>query len=145
MWLLKLTFLADEYAGWLALHLDLQWLRHPLVRELLGRRLELHRTSAWHSPAAFLGELEEDALRSLASSAMTDARTIPNPEQQLSDLVTRLRNTWIDERIAQTSMRSAVPSLTEDERNALLQELLQLRKAKREPLMARLDPAGDPG
>lgn len=141
MWLLKLTFLADEYAGWLALHLDLQWLRHPLVRELLARRLELHRTSAWHSPAAFLGELEEDALRSLASAAMTDTRTIPNPEQQLSDLATRLRNTWIDERIAQTSIRSSLPNLADADRNALLQELLQLRKAKREPLMARLDDA----
>ena len=141
MWLLKLTFLADEFAGWLALHLDLQWLRHPLVRELLARRLELHRASAWHSPAAFLGELEEDALRSLASAAMTDNRTIPNPEQQLSDLVTRLRNTWIDERIAQTSLRSSLPNLADADRNALLQELLQLRKAKREPLMARLDDA----
>jgi len=147
MWLLKLTFLADEYAGWLALHLDLQWLRHPLVRELLGRRLALHHASSWHSPAAFLGELEEDALRSMASEAMTDTRTIPNPEQQLIDLVTRLRNTWIDERIAQTSIRSSLPNLTDPDRNALLQELLQLRKAKREPLMARLndDTAADGG
>ncbi len=138
MWLLKLIFLDDEFAGWLALHLDLQWLRHPLVRELVSRRMELHRTSNWHSPAAFLSELEENALRGLASEAMSDSRTIPNPVQQLSDLVTRLRNAWLDDRIAQTSMRSAVPSLSESERNALLQELLQLRRAKREPLTANL-------
>lgn len=145
MWLLKLTFLADEYAGWLAMHLDLQWVRHPLVRELLARRLELHRTSAWHSPAAFLGELDEDILRSLASEAMSDSRTIPNPEQQLTDLVTRLRNAWLDERIGQTSTRSAVASLSDLERNTLLQELLQLRKAKREPLIARFEGAEEGG
>lgn len=139
MWLLKLMFLNDEFAGWLALHLELPWLRHPLVRELMARRLELHRTSAWHSPAAFLGELEEDPLRSLAAEAMSDSRTIPNPEQQLSDLATRLRNGWIDERIAQLSMRSSLPGLSDSERNTLLQELLQLRRSKREPLTARLE------
>ncbi|MGE3308805.1 MAG: DNA primase [Limisphaerales bacterium] len=138
MWLLKLTFLSDEFAGWLALHLDLQWLRHPLVRELLSRRLELHRSSEWHSPAAFLGELEDEALRSLAAEAMSDTRTIPNPEQQLADLVTRLRNAWIDDRIARTSARSAQPDLSEPERNALLEELVQLRRSKREPLLARM-------
>lgn len=145
-WLLKLTFLEDDFAGWLALHLDLQWLRHPQVKELMTRRLELHRTSAWHSPAAFLGEIEEDALRSLAAEAMSDTRAIPNPEQQLGDLVTRLRNAWLDERIAQTSLRSALPQLAEADRNALLQELLQLRRAKREPLTAKVrDASGDTG
>ena len=142
-WLLKLTFLEDDFAGWLALHLDLRWLRHPQVRDLMTRRLELHRTSSWHSPAAFLGEIEEDALRSLAAEAMSDTRAIPNPEQQLGDLVTRLRNAWLDERIAQTSLRSALPQLSETERNTLLQELLQLRRAKREPLTARLDSSPD--
>ncbi|MBL9127966.1 MAG: DNA primase, partial [Verrucomicrobiales bacterium] len=136
-WLLKLTFLEDDFAGWLALHLDLRWLRHPIVRELMARRLELHRASAWHSPAAFLGELEDDAQRAVAAQAMSDSRPIPNPEQQLTDLVTRLRNAWLDERIAQTSLRSALPQVSESERNALLQELLQLRSAKREPLNAR--------
>jgi len=140
MWLLKLMFLNDEFAGWLYMHIDLQWLRHPLVRELLARRFELHRASAWHSPAAFLGELEDDALRGLASEAMSDSRTIPNPEQQLSDLATRLRNAWLDDRIAQASARSALPNLPEAERTSLLQDLVQWRRAKREPLTARIEP-----
>ena len=140
MWLLKLMFLNDEFAGWLHMHIDLQWLRHPLVRELIARRFELHRASAWHSPAAFLGELEDDALRSLASEAMSDNRAIPNPEQQLGDLATRLRNAWLDDRIAQTSARSALPNLSDSERTVLLQEVLRLRQGKREPLIARIEP-----
>lgn len=137
-WLLKLLFLEDDFAGWLALHLDLDWLVHPGVRELVRRRLEVPAEGAWESPAAFLGHLEDSALRSLASEAMSDGRKIPNPDVQLSDVTTRIRNAWIEREVARLSLQSALPQLSAEDRVALLQRLQELRTRKRSPLTARL-------
>jgi DNA primase len=134
LWLLKLMFLNDEYAGWLALHLSLDWIRHPGARTLVQRRLQAWQEERWNGAAAFLGELEEDDLRSLASAAMADSRPIPNPEQQLSDVVLRLRNAWLDQEI---KIQLARAEVSEEERIASLQRLQELRAAKRAPLVAQ--------
>lgn len=139
-WLLKLLFLNDEFAGWLALHLDPDWVRHRGVRELVEATLHHHQAGTWVSPAAFLGDLAEPALRSLASEAMSDNRPIPNPEQQLADLALRLRNAWIDQQMAQVTAQAAQPEISDPDRTALLHHLQELRRLKRGPLTARIDP-----
>jgi DNA primase len=139
-WLLKLLFLEDDFAGWLGLHLDLEWIRHPGVREIVRRRLEMQHAGTWASPAAMLGDLEDSRLRGLASEAMADSRSIPNPTQQLSDLATRLRNGWYDQEIARLSVQVARPELSDDERVPMLERLQELRAAKRQPLTARVGP-----
>ena len=140
-WLLKLLFLEDHFAGWLALHLDLDWLVHPSVGELVRRRLEAQAEGTWVSPAAFLGTLEDALLRGLASESMSDARKIPNPDVQLADVTMRIRNAWMDREIARLSLQAAIPELGEDERTGMLRALQDLRLRKRAPLEARL-PAG---
>ncbi len=137
-WLLKLMFLEDAFAGWLALHLDPAWIRHDTVRRIVERRLEQHRDSTWQSPAAFLGELEDPAMRALVSEALAVSRAIPSPEIQLADVVTRLRNACYDLEITACSARAAVPELPDSERVALLQRIQELRRLRREPLSARL-------
>ncbi|MCC6235107.1 MAG: DNA primase [Verrucomicrobiales bacterium] len=137
-WLLKLLFLEDDFAGWVALHLDPGWLRHSGVRDLVQRRLQAQQDGTWESPAALLGELEDSGLRSLASGAMADSRPIPNPEQQLNDVVLRLRNQWIEQEIAQLSVQVASPSLVEADRADMLRRLQELRALKRSPLLARV-------
>ncbi len=136
-WLLKLLLLNDEFAGWVALHLDLQWLRNADVRRVVARRLELQQLGEWQSPAALLTELEDPHVRTLVSAALSDSRSIPNPEQQLSDVVLRLRNAWIDGEISALGVRVAVPELPEEDRLALLRRLQTLRVLKRSPLAAR--------
>lgn len=138
-WLLKLLFLRDDFAGWLALHLESAWLQHPGVRQVVERVLGAHHDGTWHSPAAMLGEIEDAGLRGLASEAMADHRPIPNPEQQLVDLVTRLRNDSYDREIARLSLEAAVPDLSEAERLHRLQRVQDLRLGKRAPLSARMD------
>jgi DNA primase len=135
-WLLKLMFLNDDFAGWLALHLNPEWIRHAGIRELLVRRLALHRSGEWQSPAGFLSDIEDDSLRGLASRALSDNRTIPSPEAQLADVCTRLRNAWIDREIAALTLRVSRPEIADDERIVLLQRLQELRASKREPLRA---------
>jgi DNA primase len=139
-WLLKLLFLNDEFAGWLALHLEAAWIRHSGVRKLVETSLHHHQAGTWVSPAAFLGELDDPSLRSLASEAMSDNRPIPNPEQQLSDLALRLRNIWIEQQMAQVTARAAQPEIPDPDRTALLHHLQELRRLKRGPLTARIAP-----
>ncbi len=135
-WLLKLLLLHDEFAGWLALHLDPSWIRHEVARELVSRIIRSHRDQAWHGAAAFLGDVEDAQARGLASEAMADTRTIPNPEQQLTDTVTRLRNAWIEQEIATLSVRVDQPGLADAERVSMLKRLQELRHEKRSPLVA---------
>lgn len=137
-WLLKLLFLNDEFAGWLALHLDPAWIRHDGIRTLIEWRIRLQQESTWQSPAAFLGELEDPGLRGLASEAMTDTRPIPQPEQQLADVVLRLRNAWLDQEINGLTVQVDRPDLTDEERVNLLRRIQDLRQQKRQPLIARV-------
>lgn len=139
-WLLKLLFLNDEFAGWLALHLDPEWVRHRGVRDLVESSIHHHQAGTWVSPAAFLGDLTDPNLRSLASEAMSDNRPIPNPEQQLSDLTLRLRNAWIDQQMAQVTAQAALPGISDADRTALLHHLQELRRFKRGTLTARISP-----
>src|ERR1017187_5543708 len=37
-WLLKLLLLHDDLVGWAALHLDVNWISHPFVRQIVERR-----------------------------------------------------------------------------------------------------------
>ena len=138
MWLLKLMFLEDDFGGWLALHLDLDWVRHAGVREIVRRRLQAQHDGTWTGPAGLLSELEDGGLRGLASEAMSDPRPIPNPVQQLTDLTTRLRNAWIDQEMARLTLQVSRPDLSRDEQTAMLHRLQELRMAKRAPLVARV-------
>jgi DNA primase len=144
-WLLKLMLLNDEYCGWVALHLDPQWLQHAGVRALIDLRLRLHHDGTWQNPASFLGDLEDDALRGLASEVMASTRPIPKLEQQFNDVLARLRNDWIDSEIGTLSAASSRPELPDAERNEILSRLVKLRQAKREPLQARLTSHHDTG
>lgn len=137
-WLLKLLFLKDEFAGWLALHLDPAWIQHAGVRHLVSRILQAHKEGAWHSPAAFLGDIEEPNWRGIASHAMTDDRAIPNPEQQLTDVVLHIRNAWMDQEISRCAVQVENRDLSDSQRLEILGRLQSMRRAKREPLVAKV-------
>ncbi len=61
-WLLKLVLLHDDLVEWAALHLDPQWIQHPLVSRIISARLEAHQTQSWTSLAAFLDQFDNPAL-----------------------------------------------------------------------------------
>jgi len=67
-------------------------------------------------------------------------RSIPNPSQQLSDVVLRLRNQHIDRRLAVLTHRASQPERNEEERVELLRQQQELWIVKRQGL-AELKPA----
>ena len=99
-WLLKLLLLHDELIAGATLHLDMNWVSHPLVRQIVTQRLAAQTNENWKNLAAFLDECETPEMRNLVTEAAAEDRKIPNPEQQLADVLHRLRNEFLDRQIA---------------------------------------------
>ncbi len=133
-WLLKLLFLHESLAGWAAMHLRPDWIEHPLVREIVSRRLQAQAEEGWIGLPAFLDSLPSPEMQSLVTEAATEARPIPKPEQQIADVTLRLRNQYLDRQLAALNARLIEPGTTPEERTQIIQQQEQLRRLKREPL-----------
>ena len=133
-WLLKLILRHEDLLPWAALHLDPEWVQHPLVRQVISRRIAAHSAETWQGLPSFLGQCESPELRSLVTEATADERAILNPEQQLADLALRLRNQALDRRLAASLQRASLPETNESDREELLREQQELRLLKRQPL-----------
>jgi DNA primase len=133
-WLLKLLLLHDDLVAWTALHLDANWISHPFVRQIVERRLAAQTNETWQSLAAFLDECESPGMRGLVTEAVAEDRKIPNPDQQLGDVVLKLRNQYLDRQIAASIQRASQPETSETDRMELLRQQQELRQQKRVPL-----------
>ena len=133
-WLLKLLLLHDDLVAWTALHLDVNWISHPFVRQIVERRLTAQTNETWQSLAAFLDECESPGMRGLVTEAVAEDRKIPNPDQQLGDVVLKLRNQFLDRQIATSIQRASQPETSEADRMELLRQQQELRQQKRVPL-----------
>ena len=120
--------------GWAALHLDVDWILHPLVRQIIEKRLAAQTNESWKNPAAFLDECESPEMRSLVTEAVAEDRKLPNPDRQLVDVVTSLRNQFLDRQIAASIQRAGQPETSEADRMELLRQQQELRQQKRTPL-----------
>jgi len=132
--LLKLLFVHEELAPWLAEHLNLDWLTHPHVRQILDARLAAAEHETWHSLAEFLDSCESPEERNLITEAVAGTRALPNPQTQLADVALKLRNQFLDGRITALTNQISSPETTDTEKVRLLQEQQQLKQDKRAPL-----------
>jgi DNA primase len=132
--LLKLLLLHDPLAAWAALHLDVNWILHPVARQVVEQRLAAQADGNRNSLAAFLGSCDSAEMRSLVTEAVAEDRTIPNPETQLADVTLKLRNQFLDRQIATLMQKASQPELADADRVKLLREQQELRGQKRAPL-----------
>jgi DNA primase len=135
-WLLKLLLKEEEeeHLDFVAAHLDLDWLQHAGLKEIVQRRLTAHHNHSWQGVASLISGLEAESSRSLLSEAAAEPRALPNARQQLTDLLLRLRNHFIDEKLMTLAQRASSPDIADSERNRLLQQQQDLRLLKRQPL-----------
>jgi DNA primase len=131
-WLLKLLFLRDESAAWMAANLDPGWIQHALVRQIILLRLEAERNHSWQNLGTFLDQCESPQMQSLITEAASEQRAIPNPAQQLADVALRLRNQFIDRQLQDLTRRANLPECPDAERIVLLREQQELRELKRQ-------------
>lgn len=133
--LLKLLFLHDELVAAASLHLDLDWIQNVTVRRAVDLRIAAHQHETWLGLAPFLDDCESDEIRGLITEAVTQERAIPNPEQQLPDVVLKLRNQSLDRQISALTVKLSQPEAGKIE--DMLREQNKLRELKRAPLMPR--------
>jgi len=73
-------------------------------------------------------------MRALVTEAVAEDRKIPNPDRQLADVVTSLRNQFLDHQITASIQRASQPETSETDRMELLRQQQELRHQKRAPL-----------
>jgi len=134
-WLLKLLLLNDALATWTASHLDVQWIRHPLVRQIVEQRLAAQAGESWQNLAAFLDDCDTSEIRSLITEAVAEDRKIPNPEKQLADVTLSLRNQFLDRQIATCVQCASQPGIPEAEQVKFSRQEQALRREKRSKLV----------
>jgi DNA primase len=133
-WLLKLLFLNEDAAAWCAENARPDWIQHSVARQIFSKRVEAHRTETWGSLGGFLDGCETPEMRNLVTEAAIDDRPLPNPQQQLGDVVLKLRNLFIDRQLAALIHRANQPELDDAARVELLHQQQALRQLKRQPL-----------
>ena len=142
--LLKLLLLHDDLAPWAAQHLDVNWIAHPQVRQLVDLRLAAHEHETWHSIAEFLDSCESAEQRSLVTEAITrelagdlardgtrlNLKHNDSSADQLPTLVLKLRNQFLDRQIA-----ALTPKVNQGTANEAETEFwIRMREQRRQPL-----------
>ena len=127
-WLLRLSFYDDAFSDWIADCLDPRWVKHEQVRAIIKRA-----TESGIPVDVLVSELDEISGRLLTAALASDGE-IPNPARQLRDLVTRLRDRFLDQRLLELTRLTAQPNLPEAELLGVLEEQKDLRVQKLEEL-----------
>ena len=135
-WLLKLALFGETPVEWLESHLDLQWVGHHGVREILQQHFALIAENPDAGLPELLAVLPSEPFRKLATESVADGRNIPNPDRQLKDIVLRLRNQFIEARLAEIQ-RDLSPGSTDEER---WPELISERNALKDLITHPLEP-----
>ena len=127
-WLLRLAFYDQAFSDWTADCLDLRWVKHSQVRSILEKAAQ---TGA--SVETLMNDLDADSSH-LLTGALAEATEIPDPSRQLKDLVTRMRDHYLNLKLAALTRLMAQPNLPEEELMRALEEQRELQDQKHESL-----------
>jgi DNA primase len=131
--LLRILLAGPEHGAFAAPRLRLDWILHPVARRIV-EQLQANETEL-PAAVAVIHQLEGDpAAQTVLTSLLTEGQPIPEPQKQLVDVLTRLRNDFISARLIEITRRLGHPDATEDERLRLLQRQQELRAQKQSPI-----------
>jgi DNA primase len=133
-WLLKLLLLQDDLVRWAAIYLNPDWVQHQVLKEIVVQRIAAQSQETWTTLAAFLDQFDSADAQALITAATAESRPIPNPERQLTDVVTRLRSQFLDQQLTALTHRINQPETGDEVRINLLRQQQELRRLKRQPL-----------
>ncbi len=133
-WLLRFLLESDEPLGWIAQHLQLDWLQHPTVRRAVAARLEAHANGSWRGVPALIDQLEDTEAASLVSQAVASGPNKGDLARNLTETVRLLRNDFLDRQLAALNLRLSQPGLPEPEVPEILKQQNELRKLKQQPM-----------
>ncbi len=133
--LLKLLLAHGDHRVVAATHLDFQWLTNTAVQRI-GQRCLKDVEEDLPGGAALLHEFQFDpAAQALVNTALADHHVIPQPEKQIVDVLTNLRNDFLAAELQRLTRELAHPDMTDAQREELLHRQQQLRVQKQQPLL----------
>jgi len=132
--LLRLLLSHEELVPWAALHLDVDWILHPHIRQIVELRLAAQEHETWHNLAEFLDICQSAEQRNLITEVVAENRKIPNPETQLNDTTLKLRNHFLDRQISALTNKFNHPETSHDQKVDSLREQLKMKDQRRLPL-----------
>ena len=124
---------------WVVSHLDLSWIEHPGVRQIIAARLSAHETGAWQGVPGLLDVCPEDSSRSLITEAIAEDHPKETLQKNIVGAVLKLRNDFLDRQLAALTQRLAELALSQPDLVSIVQQQQALREARRRPL----EPLGD--
>jgi DNA primase len=133
-WLLRILMQHDDLVPWAATYLDRRWVQHPDVKNIIEFRIQACNKQSWTSLPAFLEQLPGAELQTLVTKIIAEDRPVPKPEVQLQEIVTRLRNQFIDRQMNAITQQASQPETPEPLRLELHMEKQALRLSKSAPL-----------
>ena len=142
-WLLRLLLENDDSVSWMAAHLEVEWIVHPMVREIVTQRFSAEASEEWPGLAAWLSQIEQPEWQSLITEVLSDQRPTHDVETVIKGsptkpgLIKTLRDKHIERQLALLNERLAAPDLPEAENRELCNELEQLRRLKKQPLQPK--------
>lgn len=139
-WLLRLLLETDDFIDWTVAHLDVNWLSHRTVREVVDARFQSQADGSWQGIAALLTATNNPEWQTLVSEILADQRPVPKPEETLkgsalrTGVVHKIREKFIEQQIAVLKQRVLRKDLSEEERFAAMAQAQELRNLKTQPL-----------
>jgi DNA primase len=140
---LRLLLENDSFVDWIAAHLDLEWIEHPIVREMVAERLRLEETHSWLGVQSWLSEIDNAGWRNLITELLVEKRPMRNVADSIRGSATRagvlknLRDDYIERQLASLHQRAAAPQLDDAQLAEIDVQTRRLRQLKQQPLTPR--------
>jgi hypothetical protein len=132
-WLMRYLLQAEDL-GWLAGQLDVTWIQHPLVRQIIARRLAAQAEHRWHNVTGLLAECPDEPSQRLITQAMARDLAAVDLQQSIASTVQLLRNDYLDQELDRLTQRLAQPDLPEADLIEIENQKAHVRQLKRQPI-----------
>ena len=128
-WLLRFILGGDEQLDWVTQNLELDWIDHALVREIVSKRLHAHQNQSWQGIPSLLQECNSDAAQQLITRAVAEPLSNERIEKGLIGAVQMLQRDFMERELRTLRERRIQPGLSEAEGIEIEKRMMELRRA----------------
>ena len=129
-WFLKLICSAQFVQEWAFDEIDLNWISHIATREAMQKVIHDRQSNKWTNEQPDLNGLSDNAFKIL-KMALSDHEEIPNFELQIPDVMTHLRNQFLNFKIREIGRQMDDKETNPEKLIIIMKRRQELEKLKR--------------
>lgn len=133
-WLINLLIKYNNKIDWVIDVFESSWITYPVARAAMERIIQAHLEKTWQGGGALMNDVEDPDLEELIAMTLVDSREIPNIERQLPDVLTYLRNNWLNQKIREMCQQIDDPDCDSEQMIKLMQQKLDFEKERCKPI-----------